>query len=59
MVICDGVGTHLGYKVVMKALELALEMFVRVPHLSHILQGEDTVNIKVLKAHMRRNKTVT
>ncbi len=44
VVICDGVGTHLGYYVVMKALELGLEILLRIPHLSHILQGKDTVN---------------
>ena len=59
MVICYGVGTHLGYNDVMKALELGLEILLRVPHLSHILQGEDTVNFKELRAHWRRNKTVT
>jgi hypothetical protein len=58
VVIWDGVGTHLGYAVVMKALDLGLEILVRVPHLSHIFEGEDTVNFKELKAHWRRLKTL-
>ena len=45
---CDGVGTHLGYSVVMKALELGLEILLQVPHLSYALQEEDTVNFKEL-----------
>ena len=47
MIICDGVGTHLGYHVVKKAIELGIEILLRVPHLSFVLQGEDTVNFKV------------
>jgi len=31
VVICDGVGTNLGYDVVTKALDLGLEILVRVP----------------------------
>jgi len=46
-IICDGVGTHLGYHVLKKALELGMEIIMRVPHLSFALQGEDTVNFKV------------
>ncbi len=48
----------MGYAVVMKALDLGLEILVRVPHLSHIFEGEDTVNFKELKAHWRRLKTL-
>ncbi len=47
VVICDGVGTHLAYAVVKRAVELGLEIVVRAPHLSNVLQGEDTVNFKV------------
>ena len=47
VIICDGVGTHLGYQVVMKAVELGMEILLRVPHLSFVLQGEDTINFKV------------
>jgi len=56
VVICDGVGTHIGINVVMKAVELGLEILLRVPHLSNILQGEDTLNFKELKFHWRKNK---
>ena len=31
----------------MKAIELGMEILLRVPHLSFVLQGEDTVNFKV------------
>jgi hypothetical protein len=47
VIICDGVGTHLGYHVVKMAIELGIEILLRVPHLSFVLQGEDTVNFKV------------
>ena len=47
VIICDGVGTHLGYHVVKKAIELGMEIVLRVPHLSFVLQGEDTINFKV------------
>ena len=59
VVICDGVGTHLGYNVLQQAIEMGLEIVLRVPHLSHILQGEDTVNFKELKARWRKLKTQT
>jgi hypothetical protein len=47
VIICDGVGTHLGYEVVKKAIALGMEILLRVPQLSFVLQGEDTVNFKV------------
>ncbi len=47
VIICDGVGTHLGYQVVKKAIELRMDIMLRVPLLSFVLQGEDTVNFKV------------
>ncbi len=43
----NGVGTHLGYHVVKKAIDLGMEILLRVPHLSFVLQGEDTMNLKV------------
>ncbi len=45
--MCDGVGTHLTYPVVKRVVVLGLEIVLRVPHLSWVLQGEDTVNFKV------------
>ena len=47
VVVCDGVGSHLCFSVVEKAIELGMEILLRVPNLSYILQGEDTVNFKV------------
>jgi hypothetical protein len=47
--ICDGVGTHIEVAVLETAVELDLEVVLRVPHLSFRLQGEDTVNFSVLK----------
>jgi hypothetical protein len=46
-IICDGVGTHLGYNVVKKAIDLEMEILLRIPHLSFVLQGEDTMDFKV------------
>jgi hypothetical protein len=46
VVICDGVRTHLAYSVVKKAVDLGLEIVLRVPHLRFVLQGKDTVNFK-------------
>jgi hypothetical protein len=51
------VGTHIGYSVVKTAVDLGLEILLRVPHLSFALQGEDFVNFKELKAHWRIQKT--
>ena len=47
VVTCDGVGTHLAYSVVKRAIELGLEIVLRVPHLTWVLQGKYTVNFKV------------
>ena len=49
VIICDGVGTHTGMQALRKAIELGCEVILRVPHLSFVLQGEDTVNFKDLK----------
>jgi hypothetical protein len=49
VVICDGVGTHIGFSVLEAAVELGIEIVLRVPHLSFRLHGEDTVNFGVLK----------
>ena len=48
----------MGYSVVKKAADLGLDILLRVPHLSHILQGEDTVKFKELKSHWHRQKTL-
>ncbi len=47
VIVCYGVGSHLCFVVVEKAIELGLEILLRVPNLSYGLQGEDTVNFKV------------
>jgi hypothetical protein len=46
-VMCDGVGSHLCYNVIEKAIEMGMEILLRVPYLSYIVQGEDIVNFKV------------
>ena len=56
VLICDGVGTHLGYNVAMKAVELRLEILLRVSHLSYGLQKGDTANFKEPKFHWHKNK---
>jgi hypothetical protein len=50
VIVVDGVGSHLRYNVIKKNIELGMEIFLRVPNLSFVLQGEDTVNFKELKA---------
>ena len=57
--ICDGVGTHIGFSVLEVAVQKGMEEALRVPHLSFRLQGEDTVNFGVLKVNCweRNNKT--
>ncbi len=47
VIVCDGVGSHLCYSVIEKAIELGMEILLRVPNLNYVLQGEDTVNFKV------------
>ena len=47
MIVCDGVGSNSCFIVVEKAIELKMEIPLRVPNLSYVLQGEDTVNFKV------------
>jgi hypothetical protein len=47
VIVCDGVGSHLCYNVIEKAIELGMEILLRVPNLGFVLQGEDTVDFKV------------
>jgi hypothetical protein len=54
VIICDGVGTHLGYNVVRKAIDLGMEILLRFPHPSFVLQGEDTMNFKVKTTRLLR-----
>jgi hypothetical protein len=48
VIICDGIGTHLGYHVGKKAINMGMEIMLRVPDLCFVLEGEDTINFKVL-----------
>jgi hypothetical protein len=56
VIICDGVGTHIGYYVLKTAVELGIEILLRVPNLSFALKGEDLINFKELKAQWRMQK---
>ena len=47
VIVCDGVGSHLCFTVVEKAIELGIEILLRVPNPSYVLQGEGTLNFKV------------
>eukprot|EP00873_Tetraselmis_striata_P033641 jgi/Tetstr1/453905/TSEL_040824.t1 len=61
-VFCDGVGTHLGITLLKAAIELGFEICLQVPHLSRILQGEDTPNNGLMKdvyGNMDYNSTST
>jgi len=42
VIVCDGVGSHLSYFVVMMAIENGMEIVLQVPNLSFCLQGEET-----------------
>ena len=48
---------HSRFAVIEKAIELGMEILLRVPNLSFVLQGEDTVNFKETKAEFRVQKT--
>jgi hypothetical protein len=58
VVICDGVGTHLGLQVLEGALENGMEILLRVPNFSFLLQGEDTCNFGPLKVNTRQHHDV-
>jgi hypothetical protein len=45
--VCDGVGSHLCFGAVEKGIEHWMEILVRFTNLRFILQGGDTVNLKV------------
>jgi hypothetical protein len=47
VVICDGVGTHIGFAVLEIAVELSFEVVLGVPHLWFRPRGEDNVNFSV------------
>ena len=49
-IVCDGVGTHLSANVLLTTVRLGMEILLVTPNLSYILQGEDTVSFKELKA---------
>jgi hypothetical protein len=49
VVICDGVGTPIGFSLLEAAVELGIEIVLRVPHLNFRFWGGDTVNFGVLK----------
>ena len=48
--MCDGVGIHLGANVLLTTIRLGMEILLKAPILNYILQGEDTVSFKELKA---------
>ena len=51
--MCDGDGAHLCEDVLAMEITLGMEIVLRVPNLSYILQGEDTVYFKELKVEWR------
>ena len=56
VIVCDGVGTHMTLAALETAVDLGLEIVLRVPNLRFVLQGEDTINFKELKAEWRNQK---
>ena len=57
VIVCDGVGTHICYEVIERAIKGGMEILLRVPNLSFALQGEDIENFKDTKAEFRKEKT--
>ena len=57
VIVCDGVGTHICYDVIERAIKFGMEILLRVPNLSFALQGEDLINFKETKAEFRVQKT--
>lgn len=49
VLVVDGVGTHVGFYALEAAISCGLEIVLRVPNLSFVLQGEDTVNFRTFK----------
>lgn len=49
VVICDGVGVHIGFRVLQECIKHGIEVLLRVPNLSCKLQGEDLINFLFLK----------
>lgn len=58
VVVCDGVGTHHAFPVLEAAVDMGIEILLRVPHLSHRLQGEDTVNFGTLKVRCQTDGVI-
>ena len=47
--VCDGTQVHLGHERLQRCVEAGLEVVIRLPHSTHVTQGEDTVHFGVLK----------
>jgi hypothetical protein len=54
--VCDGTQVHLGHERLQRCVEAGLEVVIRLPHSTHVTQGEDTVHFGVLKGHYLKSK---
>lgn len=57
VIICDGHGSHLSLQLIEYARANHVQIALRVPHTSHITQGEDVSNFEVLKSEVRVRKS--
>jgi hypothetical protein len=56
VVICDGHGSHLTLSLLEYCRSASIFIILRVPHTSHLLQGEDVSSFSCFKPELRRQK---
>lgn len=58
MVICDGYGGHLTYELLKWCRENGVIIVLRIPHTTHLTQGEDLVNFGELEDEWLQRKAI-
>ena len=56
VILCDGHGSHLTLDLITFCRANHIRIVLRVPHTSHLTQGEDVCNFAVLKSRIRQEK---
>ena len=56
IVVCDGHGSHTTLELIDFCIEHHLILVMRPSHCTHVLQGEDVVNFKNIKADFMKEK---
>ena len=54
--VCDGTQVHLGFERLQRCRQEGLDVVLRLPHSTHVTQGEDTVHFGVLKSLYPKRK---